>query len=118
MSDLKPCAFCGSKPVEFMISKHKPRVSCYNGNCKLSRQDFTPYSWNRRPYEDKAKANAIRDFINKHCGTGRIHRWLMQTLESEITSSGEQSANKQQLNDKSPIVVNGGSITSGTGVKS
>jgi hypothetical protein len=55
MSELKPCPFCGSKPVS--TYENKNRFCCPTDHCPNGYYPFTVEQWNNRPIEDALRTS-------------------------------------------------------------
>ena len=62
MIELKPCPVCGQKAQEFFGYDYG-KVGCRNDDCNYRNKPQHPDEWNSRPYENKIKADAVRDAI-------------------------------------------------------
>lgn len=86
MSELKPCPVCRKDAHKFMGYDHG-KVGCRNQACNYRNRPQYPDDWNNRPYENKIKADAVREAIDKSCVyainfSGKDTRFIKQsTLE-------------------------------------
>lgn len=60
MSELKSCPVCDKYPQEFFGYDYG-KVGCKNEDCNYSFRPQHPEEWNNRPYENKLKADAVRE---------------------------------------------------------
>lgn len=71
MSELKPCPFCGSTNVRQYgggLSQESKTTICSNCFAKVAGHEL----WNKRPYENKIKADAVREAL-ENTPTHRLH---------------------------------------------
>ena len=54
MSEIKPCPFCGEKPMPTYANKN--RFCCPTNHCPNAYYSFTKEQWNTRPVEDALRS--------------------------------------------------------------
>tara|TARA_R110000782_G_C14819187_1_gene413744 strand:- start:15544 stop:15840 length:297 start_codon:yes stop_codon:yes gene_type:complete len=84
MSELKACPFCIGEAEIAVYGNTKQGTSyqCLECSCTLETSETFNhgYSWNNRPYENKLKADAVRDEI-EYIKSNRPHWHLSVEYE-------------------------------------
>lgn len=82
---LKPCPFCGG------VGRHFVSSSENNVHCQDCGANVHYMTWNNRPYENKIKADAVREALN----------YVMESRDKKLvtTSSLELFAENMERGD-------------------